>query len=180
MFTKNFGGKMDYELIYSARKTISIKIKDGNVIVRAPKGAKKREIKKIIEKHKEWIEKAKAREKASREKTADLSETEIKALKKQAKIYLTEKCEYYSSLMGLKHNKISINSAKTRFGSCSSSKNINFSYRLMLYPEAAREYVVVHELAHLKEMNHSPKFYAIIEKYLPDYKARRKLLKAGK
>ena len=78
---------------------------------------------------------------------------------------------------GLKYNRITITSAKTRFGSCTTQKNISFSYRLMLYPELAREYVVVHELAHLIEMNHSKKFYAIIEKYLPDYKERKKLLK---
>jgi len=79
--------------------------------------------------------------------------------------------------MSLKHGRITITSAKTRFGSCSSKGNISYSYRLMLYPEAAREYVVVHELAHLLEMNHSKRFYAIIEKYLPDYKERKKLLK---
>ena len=81
--------------------------------------------------------------------------------------------------MGLKYSRITITGAKTRFGSCSSKGNISFSYRLMLYPEAAREYVVIHELAHLLEMNHSKRFYAIIEKYIPDYKERKKLLKNG-
>ena len=79
--------------------------------------------------------------------------------------------------MGLKYSRITITSAETRFGSCSSKGNISYSYRLMLYPEAAREYVVVHELAHLLEMNHSKKFYAIVERYLPDYKERRRMLK---
>ena len=85
----------------------------------------------------------------------------------------------YALVMGLEYNRISITGAKTRFGSCSSQKNICFSYRLMLYPEEAREYVIVHELAHLVEMNHSHRFYAIIERYMPDYKARRKLLKTS-
>ena len=79
--------------------------------------------------------------------------------------------------MGLKYSRIKITSAVKRFGSCSSSGNICYSYRLMLYPEEAREYVVVHELAHLEEMNHSKKFYEIISKVLPDYKYRRRLLK---
>ena len=79
--------------------------------------------------------------------------------------------------MGLKYGRISITSAKTRFGSCNSRGNIAYSYRLMLYTEAAREYVVVHELSHLLEMNHSKSFYSIVEKYMPDYKERRKLLK---
>lgn len=169
---------MDYEVSYSKRKTISIKIKDGRVIVKAPLGTKKTETERIISKHAAWIEKAKAREAASRERYGELSESEIKELKKSARAYFSEKCKLYSELMGLTYNKISITSAKTRFGSCSSAKNISFSYRLMLYPEAAREYVAVHELAHLKEMNHSPRFYAIVEKYMPDYKERKKLLKA--
>ena len=79
--------------------------------------------------------------------------------------------------MGLNYGRITITSAKKRFGSCSSVGNISYSYRLMLYPEAAREYVVVHELAHLVEMNHSKKFYEVIAKILPDYKYRKKLLK---
>ena len=82
-------------------------------------------------------------------------------------------------LMGVSYDKFSINSAKSRFGSCSSKKTLNFSYRLMLYPYEAIEYVCVHELAHLIEMNHSKKFWAIVEAYLPDYKARKKLLKRG-
>ena len=81
--------------------------------------------------------------------------------------------------MNLQYGRITITSAKTRFGSCSSKGNISYSYRLMLYPEEAREYVVVHELAHLLEMNHSKRFYAVVEKYLPDYKLRRRLLKNG-
>ena len=79
--------------------------------------------------------------------------------------------------MGIKYGRITIASAKTRFGSCSSKGNISYSYRLMMYPEEAIDYVVVHELAHRIEMNHSPRFYAIVERILPDYKKRRKLLK---
>ncbi len=169
---------MNVEVIQSERRTVSIKIKDGKVIVRAPIGMGKKDIEKIVLSHKDWIEKTLIREKAAREiQYPDLSSDEIKLLKKSARVYLTEKCKYYSEIMGLSYNRITITSAKTRFGSCSSGKNISFSYRLMLYPEAAREYVVVHELAHLKEMNHSKKFYAIVEKYLPDYKQRRTLLK---
>lgn len=168
---------MKYNVIYSDRKTVNISVKNGEVIIKAPKKIKKEELLKILEKHRAWIEKAIIREKEKREKYEMLGESEIKALKKSAREYLTEKCEYFSKLMGLEYNRITITSAKTRFGACTSAKNISFSYRLMLYPEPAREYVVVHELAHLIEMNHSKKFYAIIEKYLPDYKARKKLLK---
>ncbi len=170
--------KMKVEVIQSERRTVSIKIKDGKVIVRAPIGMGQQEIEKIVLNHKDWIKKTLVIEKEAREnREPELSEKEIKALKKAARVYFTEKCKYYSEIMGLTYNRITITSARTRFGSCSSEKSISFSYRLMLYPETAREYVVVHELAHLLEMNHSKKFYTIVEKYLPNYRERRKLLK---
>ena len=106
-----------------------------------------------------------------------MTDDDVKRLKKNAKVYFNDKTEYYSKLMGLKYGRITITSAQKRFGSCSSEGNICFSYRLMLYPEEAREYVIVHELAHLKEMNHSARFYKIVESVLPDYKLRRKMLK---
>ena len=73
---------------------------------------------------------------------------------------------------------IKITSARTRFGSCSSKNSICFSWRLMLYPPEAIDYVIVHELAHIRHHDHSPAFYALIEQYLPDWKARMKLLKS--
>ena len=79
--------------------------------------------------------------------------------------------------MGLKYGRITITGAKTRFGSCSSKGNISYSFRLMKYPEAAIDYVVVHELAHILELNHSEKFWNIVASVFPDYKERRKLLK---
>ena len=170
---------MNCEIIYSARKTVSIKIEKGKVIIKAPVGASEQEIKKIVIKHKAWIEKALEREKLKREKYESVSEAEVKLLKQQAKLYFNNLCEKYAALMGVSYKRITVTSAKKRFGSCSSEKNISFSYLLMLYPEAAREYVAVHELAHLIEMNHSKRFYAIIEKYLPDYRERKKLLKVN-
>ena len=169
---------MDYEVLYSKRKTVSIKIENGKVMVKAPLGLAKREIKSIVEKHRAWIERAIERDKLKRDKYEIMDDLQIKLLKKQAGEYLTELCRRYAHIMGVSYNRISITSAKKRFGSCSSNKNISFSYLLMLYPEAAREYVVVHELAHLTEMNHSARFYAIVEKYMPDYKERRKLLRS--
>ena len=103
----------------------------------------------------------------------------MRSIKKEAKLYFKTVTNEYSRIMNLSYGRITITSAKTRFGSCSSQGNISFSYRLMLYPIEAREYVVVHELAHLLEMNHSKRFYAIVERYMPDYKERRKKLKNG-
>ena len=79
--------------------------------------------------------------------------------------------------MGVRPASIKITGARTRFGSCSSKGSICFSWRLMQYPDAAIDYVVVHELAHLRHMNHSAAFYAEIARVMPDFEARRNLLK---
>ncbi|MBR5506725.1 MAG: M48 family metallopeptidase [Clostridia bacterium] len=87
------------------------------------------------------------------------------------------KVEYYSRIMGVKPSSVKITSAHSRFGSCSGKNAICFSYILMCYPEEAIDYVVVHELAHIKHHNHSRSFYNFIGKFMPDYKQREKLLK---
>ena len=168
---------MDFDIIYSDRKTVGLCIKDARLIVRAPRRMPKWKIRKIVNEHKSWIEKHLEIARNREERYEDLDPAQIKRLKKFAREYFKIKAEYYASLMGLKYNRLTITSAKTRFGSCSQRGNICFSYRLMLYPEPAREYVVVHELAHLIEMNHSSRFYTIVASVLPDYKARKMLLK---
>jgi len=156
---------------------MSISVKGGNLTVRAPKGTPKAVIDRFIIKNKNWIDIHIKNEKINMAKFNTLSDDDIKALKRDAKEFLINKTKHYADIMGLKYGRIIITSAKTRFGSCSSKGNISYSYRLMLYPEAAREYVVVHELAHLVEMNHSKRFYSIVENILPDYKIRKRMLK---
>ena len=168
---------MEYKIIYSGRRTISLSIKDGELIVRAPFGAKKTHIEKVISEHSKWIEKHIINQRLKKEKYGELNEEKIQLLRKKAKEILPAKVSYYANIMGLKYGRITITGAKTRFGSCSSKGNLSFSYLLMLYPDDAIDYVVVHELSHLLEMNHSARFYKIIESVLPDYKQRIKLLK---
>ena len=107
-----------------------------------------------------------------------LTQKQIDALIDEAHRRLPEKVSYYSRLMNVTPTRITVTGAKTRFGSCSGKDSICFSYHLMRYPEAAIDYVVVHELAHIKHKNHSKDFYAFIERFMPDYKEREKLLKA--
>ena len=168
---------MEYKLELSKRKTISISVKGGVLVVKAPLKTISKQVDAVLEKHKRWIEKHMRIEQNRACTDASLTDEKIAELKRSARTYLAEKTKYYSEIMGLKYGRITITSATTRFGSCSSRGNISYSYRLMLYPEAAREYVVGHELAHLVHMNHSPAFYALVEKYIPDYKKRRALLK---
>ena len=168
---------MNFEIVYSIRKTLSITVKDGRVIVRAPIGVSRTHIDSFVNKNRSWIEKQIEAAKNRHDPIADMTDAEIRLLRENARSCLTVKTEKYAKIMGLKYSRITITGAKTRFGSCSSKGTISYSYRLMLYPEVAIDYVVVHELAHLVEMNHSRRFYAIVEKILPDYKERIKLLK---
>lgn len=97
--------------------------------------------------------------------------------REHARDVLTDKLDHYSRIMGVRPEAIHITSAKTRWGSCTSNRTINFSYRLIFAPDELIDYVVIHELAHLYEMNHSREFWAVVGKFLPDYKIRRKKLK---
>ena len=105
------------------------------------------------------------------------TEAEIAALKEKARAILPQKVAYYAAVMGVTPTGVRITSAKGRFGSCNAKNALCFSWRLMQYPEAAVDYVVVHELAHIKQHNHSAAFYREVQKVLPDYKAREQLLR---
>lgn len=123
------------------------------------------------------MKKANKRQK-SRVGLPDISAEEMFELKQKAKEIIPQRVEYYSSIMGLKPTAVKINTAKTHFGSCSGKNSLNFSALLMKYPNEAIDYVVVHELAHIKHHNHRKNFYSLVEKYMPDYKNRVKMLKA--
>lgn len=167
---------MEYTLIRSKRKTVSLEVSENlQVIVRAPLDMSVKRIEEFVTKNEKWIEKAKERV----INLPQFDKEEINKLYKIAKEILPEKIERYSELMGLKPTHVSITKAKTRFGSCSNKGRICFSVYLFAYPEKAIDYVVVHELAHLKYLNHSKEFYSLIEHYLPDYKERKALLKNG-
>ncbi len=168
---------MDYEIKRSNRRTVSLSVKGGKLIVRAPYGTSADRLSAIVSEHIGWIEKQIAKQSVPRLKDRELTDEQIKLLKKQARAILNARTEHYSKIMSIKYGRISITSARTRFGSCNSKGNISYSYLLMLYPDEAIDYVVVHELSHIKEMNHSRAFYSIVESVLPDYKERRKLLK---
>lgn len=168
---------MDYKLIRSKRKTIELSIGDDFLpLVKAPLKMSTQEIESFINKHEKWIEKQTITKREHDEKFL-LSDEEERVLKIKALPYLTERTKYFSDIMGVKYSGIKITSAKKRFGSCNGKNLICYSWHLMQYPPEAIDYVVVHELAHIIYKNHSKDFYKLIEKYLPDYKNREKLLK---
>lgn len=169
---------MDYTVQFSKRKTYSIIITDDlQVLINAPIGAPKQVIEKLIQKHSGWIIKNLEKKKKALDLKKPLTPERIRELKRQAQEILPAKTAYYGRIMGVAPTSVKITSAKKRFGSCSAKNGICYSYHLMEYPEKAIDYVVVHELAHIKHKNHSKAFYATVAKYLPDYKDRIKLLK---
>ena len=105
-----------------------------------------------------------------------LSEEELKGLAKKALQIIPERVEYFSKLVGVSYGHITIRNQKTRWGSCSSKGNLNFNCLLMLTPPEVLDYVVVHELCHRKEMNHSKAFWSEVEKVIPNYRKLRKWL----
>ena len=157
--------QIPYEIVYSARKTLAVQVKaDGSVVVRAPKRMAKYKIEAFLKEKQDWIrthrEKALA---AAEQKAANrLTEAERKASVKRAAQMLAE---------------ITIREQKTRWGSCSSAGNLNYNWKLVLMPERVMDYVVIHELAHRKEMNHSARFYAVVAQQMPDYKVWQSWLK---
>ena len=168
----------DYTLIRARRRTMSLQLdRDGRAVVRAPYGVKKEFIDCFVAEHEDWL--ARAREKQQNRRLAhpEPTDEERKALIARAKEYLPMRVDYWSDIMGLTPTGLKITSARTRFGSCSGKNSICFSWRLMQYPPEAIDYVVVHELAHIRHHNHSPAFYALIERYMPDWRERMKLLK---
>ena len=166
----------DIEIVYSDnRKTICLQVtKDGRVRLLAPAGISFSRLESFVKEHKNWIEKSvqKMQSRVDIYKNADTEH-----LRKSAKEYIPQRVLYFSKIMNLYPADIKITSAKTRFGSCSAKNSLCFSLYLMLYPKEAVDYVIVHELAHIKEKNHSKRFYAIVEKYIPNYKIIQKSLK---
>ena len=163
---------------YSKRKTLSLEItRDAEVLVRAPLKTSNKRIEDFVHTHYDWIISHLEKRKTQIAEYPEPSEAELNELKALARRTIPEKVKKYSEIMGLIPEHVSINSAKTRFGSCSGKNRLNFSCRLMQYPEEAFDYVVVHELAHIKHHNHSKQFWALVEKYMPNYKERKKLLK---
>ena len=171
---------MQYEIIRSDRKTLSLQIKpDGRIIARAPKRMKQADIESFINSKSAWLEKHLSRLKASQGAGEKLSAAEIAALKQKAKIYIPKRVQYYSEIIGVDYGKITIRCQKTRWGSCTAKGNLNFNCLLMLTPPEVIDSVIVHELCHRKEMNHSKRFYAAVLKACPEYKKWNSWLKTN-
>ena len=172
---------VEIEVIRSRRKTLQLEVqRGGRIVVRAPVWARESDIQRFVNEQQSWIEKnvhnMVEKEKQMAELTL-LSPEEIQALAEEALKVIPERVRYFAPLVGVSYGRITIRNQRSKWGSCSGKGNLNFNCLLMLTPRSVLDYVVVHELCHRKEMNHSPRFWAEVEKILPDYKISRKWLK---
>ena len=174
---------MKVTVIRSNRKTVAIQVNsDLSVTVRAPRSASEKDIEEILKKKEAWISKhiekiKKTKERLEAEPTEKLTREKVIALAEEALKVIPARVEYFARVIGVTYGKITIRNQKTRWGSCSSKGNLNFNCLLMLAPPEVLDYVVIHELCHRKQMNHSKAFWSEVEKVLPDYKEARKWLK---
>jgi len=167
----------DYRVIRSRRKTIAIQITPvGEVVVRCPLRMPEAAVRAFVESKRPWIE-ARLEKIAAAPRLPVLTEEARKALTEQAKRLFPERAAHFAPLVGVDYGRISIRTQRSRWGSCSSKGNLNFNCLLMLAPPEVRDYVVVHELCHRKEMNHSPRFWAEVEQILPNYRIPKQWLK---
>ena len=171
---------MEYELIRSRRRTLAVEFRGGKMIVRAPLLASKGQIDRFLEARRDqieaYLEKERARE-AERAGVQKLTQEAHRDLLKRAKEIIPQRVAYYAPLVGVDYGRVTVRSQRTRWGSCSAKGNLSFNCLLLLAPPEVLDGVVVHELCHRKEPNHSSRFYAEVFRVLPDYRTREKWLK---
>ena len=165
--------KLAYRLVRSNRKTVAIQIKNGEVIVKAPHRAPLAFIEDFLESKRDWIAEGLAVQNAYPPFTAE----EVRAMADAALADIPKRVAHFAPIVGVTYGRITIRNQRTKWGSCSSKGNLNFNCLLMLAPPEVLDYVVIHELCHRRQMNHSPRFWAEVARICPDYQSCRRWLK---
>ncbi len=169
---------MEYKIIRSLRKTLALQVKDAELIVRAPYRKTEKEIKAFVEKHEDWIRRTvEAQTLRLKEPIVMLTRQEIDDLIDDGNRELPKIVEFYAQRIGVTYDKVRVKVLRSKWGSCSGNGNLSFNCLLMLAPREVIESVVVHELCHRKQMNHSEKFYKEVLRVYPDYYKYHKWLK---
>lgn len=211
------GVTIEYTLIQAPRKTVLIQALEGDATrVYAPKGARLRDIDRLVRENARMILDAREALRPAPLKDGEcvrvegvarrlrlekgapevrLTEGELiitapdtedsDALRTLARAFLSERAlgrireriAHYLPLTGGEINRVTVRAQKSRWGSCSAKNNLNFNWRLILAPPECLDYVVIHELCHLKEFNHSPRFWALVEKQMPDFRTWKDYLR---
>lgn len=176
------GEQVNVSIERSRRRTIVLSVNPkAELVLKLPSGTRDEEIRRILSAHRDWIRTHVERVQFARksaENVQPLTEGELRALTKQAAEYIPSRVSLYAAKLGVSYGRITIRHQRTRWGSCSTKGNLNFNCLLMKAPPEVLDYVVVHELCHRLEMNHSPRFWAQVEKVLPDYRVQKAWLRA--
>ena len=168
---------MDYTVIRSRRKTVAIQVTiDGKVLVRCPLRTKDADIQRLVNSKAEWIARHLA---ALPAPEAPFTPEALADLTRRAKDFFPRRVAYWAQRMGLQYGRITIRHQHSCWGSCSGKGNLNFNCLLMLAPENVTDYVIVHELCHLVQHNHSKAFWDLVAQTVPDYAVCRQWLKSN-
>ncbi len=173
--------EISYTLIRSRRKTLALSVTPEGVVVRAPLKMAKRDIDAFVASRRRWIEANAARMSERQQALAEippLTDSQLAALREQALRVIPERAAHFAPLVGVKYGRITIRAQRTRWGSCSARGDLSFNCLLLLTPREVLDSVVVHELCHILEPNHSPRFYAHVLRVCPDYREQNAWLKA--
>lgn len=172
------GAMFSYILKRSARiRTLRLRVVPGGGLeVTAPLWSGQKTIEAFLVQYRDWIVQATARM-ADRKVLPVSGRRAYLTHREAARDFITERVRYWNQFYQYSYGRIAIKNTRRAWGSCSGKNNLNFSYLLLFLPRELADYVVVHELCHLKEHNHSARFWALVEQTMPDYKTRRKELK---
>ena len=167
----------EYVLKHSARaRAMRIAVHpDARVVVTVPRFFSTGAAERFLAKHARWIERALARTRGKN--VIRLKRSGIAKLKRAATSDVSARCAHFAAVYGVQFKKISIRAQKSRWGSCSKSGALSFNYKIAALPERTADYIVVHEICHLREMNHSKKFWALVAQAFPDHREIRKTLR---
>lgn len=171
---------IDYTLKVSKRaRRIRLAVyHDGGVVVTVPQGVHPKIVDKFLTEKASWIIKKLDYFKQVEGKIVlKTSKKDYLERKAEAFRFIEKKVKYFNKFYNFEYNRICVKNQKTRWGSCSKKKNLNFNYKIIFLPENMANYIVVHELCHLKELNHSYKFWNLVATTLPDYKNIKKEFK---
>lgn len=170
--------EIPYCIYRQYRKTLAMSFSEEGILeIKMPYFYQLQNVLEFIKKKENWIVKQYNRIQNQQEHKIVICKNEYNEYLKKAHEILNRKVAYYSRIIGVSYNRVTIRNQKTRWGSCSSKGNINLNWKLVLMPEEIQDYVVIHELCHLIEMNHSRQFWNCVERYCKNYELCRKWLR---
>ena len=146
-------------------------------MVTAPCWESFKSMERFLGAHREWLARQLSRVQSMPQLVPSGNEEHYRKHREQAVAFISESLERCNWHYGFAYKRVSVRNQATRWGSCSAHGNLNFSYKLLFLPQAFADYIIVHELCHLKEQNHSPAFWKLVERTIPDYRAIRRELK---